>query len=215
MFRTELNKHELNDFITKYPVLKKTFLYFTILFSLLATHSPAQATVHVTQTIRTYTVSGNTIRDVVRSMKQRGPFHRESGRKAVGLADFRHRIRLKTSTGKGICKVASVDITLKIFLTLPGLSNRARLTGHHRQRWRRIEQMVSSHEKRHASYYRQFANNLHRRLLKLGSQTNCAALHRQVRTIERQELARDRQRNKAYDRATYKGFNTRLRRLSR
>ncbi len=182
---------------------------------LLLTPGLARAAVTVTERIDTYTVTGATIGEVVRSMLRNGPFVYAIGRKGLGKADFRHRLRVSTERENGRCRVSQVALNLRIRLTVPRLSSRAGLNRSHRARWQAIERMIVSHEKRHAAFYRQFARELVRDVKRLAPQANCAALHREKRRVEEAALKRDRRRNRAFDRRSYGGFNKRLKRLSR
>ena len=175
----------------------------------------AQAGVSISIRHKFFSVSGSSIQDVVRSLKRNGPLHRDIGRRAIGLADFRHRYRLTTTSEGGRCKVSKVHVSLRIILTLPRLSSRARLSARHGARWRTIEAMIRRHENRHAALYKQFARALERRLKRLRPAASCSALRSKARQIEKSEFERDRRRNRAYDRASYPAFNKRLKSLSR
>lgn len=172
------------------------------------------AGVSVTERVRTYRVYGNTIQAVVRSMKQNGPRSELHGRRALGMADYRYRTQVLTKRIDGRCSVTGASVALRIFYTLPSLSKRARLSARDQNRWRSISSMIARHERRHGRYYRQFARELQRALSKMRPQEDC----HQIRVVERQLKARfeesNAQRNRRYDRAQYKPFNRRLKRLA-
>lgn len=174
----------------------------------------ARGEIKVTERIRTYTVTGSTIQEVVRSMKRRGPDSTLHGRRALGLSDFRHRTRMRTSRKEGRCQVVGVSISLRIYHTWPRLSKKSTLAKSHRARWRTIRRMIVRHERRHGALYRQFARELQLNLKRIPPQSQCSHLRDRQRSVTKKLLARDRKRNRRFDRIQYKPFNRRLKRLA-
>lgn len=185
----------------------------TVLLAVISA-DPGAAGLRVTEQIKTYSVTGSTIQAVVRSMKRNGPFSENHGRRALGLADFRYRTRLKTEQRKGRCHVRGADVTMRIWYIVPGLSSRARLSKRDAARWQRIRSMITAHERQHARLYRRFGKELAGALQKLKPAANCAQLTRQERLLRRRFEQRNMRRNRRFDRAQYGPFNARLRRLA-
>lgn len=182
--------------------------------SQLALSVPVHADVKVTVRNSTYRVHGSTIQSVVKAMKHGGPHSDNHGRRALALADYRYSTRLQTERRNGLCRVKRADVRMTIYFILPQLSASARLSKNHKSRWKRIYSMIRNHENRHGRYYRQFANELHHALTRMKPMKNCSALFQTERKIRRRLEQRNQNRNSWYDRAQYKQFNTRLKRLA-
>jgi predicted secreted Zn-dependent protease len=178
------------------------------------TFSAQAGQVEVTSHTRTYRVSGDTIQAVVRSMKRNGPNSELHGRRALGMADYRYRTRVRTKSKNGRCHVEDASVTMRISYILPRLSKPDRLPRSHLNRWRKVRAMIERHENQHGRYYRRFANDLHRSLRAISPQRNCAA----VRALEKKIKTRleniSIQRNRRYDRGQYRPFNRRLKLLA-
>ncbi|PCH45763.1 MAG: hypothetical protein COC23_05600 [Hyphomicrobiales bacterium] len=174
----------------------------------------AAAGIKVTQKSRFYRVSGHSIQDVVRSMKQNGPYSWDHGRRALALADFRYRIKTETKKVNKLCRVISISLAMNIVYDLPRLSSRDRLSKTHKSRWRRISLMIKNHENRHGRYYRQFARELHNSLRQMKPRTNCRDFKREENRLRKSFERRNSARNRRFDARSYPRFNRRLRRLA-
>ena len=163
---------------------------------------------------RTYRVSGDTIQAVVKSMKRNGPNSELHGRRALGMADYRFRTRVKTTKRNGRCHVEDASVTMRISYILPRLSKPERLPRSHFNRWRQIHSMIERHEHQHGRYYRQFANELHRALRSMRPQSSCSAMKSQERKIRDRLEKISIRRNRNYDRGQYRPFNRRLKLLA-
>ena len=170
--------------------------------------------VSITEKTRTYRVSGDTIQAVVKSMKRNGPHSELHGRRALGMADYRFRTRVKTAKRNGRCYVEDASITMRISYILPRLSKPERLPRSHFNRWRSIQTMIRRHEHQHGRYYRQFANELHRALRSIRPQRNCSAIKAQEKKIKKRLEQISIRRNRNYDRGQYRPFNRRLKLLA-
>ncbi len=170
--------------------------------------------VSISERSRTYRVSGGTIQAVVKSMKRNGPVSELHGRRALAMADYRfsHNIRVKRTGDR--CRVEDASVNMRIFYVLPRLSQPKRLNGRDRARWRRINGMIVAHENQHGRYYRRFARDLQRALRALKPQSNCARLHQKARTVRKRLESISKNRNRRFDRAQYKPFNRRLKRMA-
>ena len=166
------------------------------------------------ETIRTYSVTGNSIQAVVKSMKRNGPMSQLHGRRALGMADYRYRTKVKTKKSNGVCRVMNATVSMQIYLTLPRLSSRARLNRRDASKWRRISSMIERHERHHARLYRRFANDLRRALLRMKPQRNCHDFRRLERQLTERLENLSKRRNRNFDRAQYRPFNRRLKRLA-
>ena len=170
--------------------------------------------VSIDQHTRTYGVSGDTIQEVVKSMKRNGPHSDLHGRRALGMADYRYRTNLRLKRESGSCKVEDASVSMRIWFIIPRLRNPEKLKRNHQSRWRRIRSMIVAHENQHGRYYRQFANQLHTALRTIRPQKDCSAVRRLEKQIKvRLEKANVR-RNRAYDRGQYRPFNRRLKQLA-
>ncbi|MEM7301547.1 MAG: DUF922 domain-containing protein [Pseudomonadota bacterium] len=173
----------------------------------------AFAELTVTTRTRHYTVHGSNINSVVKAMKRSGPYSENEGKRALGLADYRFTWSLRTKRTPSGCAVSSLRARLSIFYILPRLTARSRLSKRDRSRWNSIYRMIDVHERVHGRFYRQFANSTYRAILKLKPQPNCSQLQRRAKAIEDRMVKLDRRRNRAFDRAQYRPFNRRLKRL--
>lgn len=170
--------------------------------------------VSITEKTRTYRVSGDTIQAVVKSMKRNGPHSELHGRRALGMADYRFRTRLKTSKRDGRCHVDDASVTMRIIYILPRLSKPDRLSRNHFNRWRSIHAMIRRHEHQHGRFYRQFANELHRALRSIRAQAHCSAVKAQEKKIKKRLEQISIRRNRNFDRGQYRPFNRRLKLLA-
>ena len=185
-----------------------------IIFTL--THlSWAQAkNVSITYRTSTYRVSGDTIQAVVRSMKRNGPHSELHGRRALGMADYRYRTNIRTKQQKGTCRVEQAKVSMRIIYILPRLSRPERLRASHHRLWRSIRSMIVRHENQHGRYYRLFANQLQNALASIRPQKSCAAIRKLERQIKKRLEQANARRNRQFDRAQYRPFNSRLKRLA-
>lgn len=172
------------------------------------------ADVNIRETIRTYSVTGNSIQAVVKSMKRNGPMSQLHGRRALAMADYRFKTSVKTKKYDGLCRVLGATVSMKIFLTMPRLSSRANLTSRDHKRWRAIHSMIERHERHHARLYRRFANELQRALLKMKPQSNCQILKKLKKKLTKRHEEISKRRNRIFDRAQYSPFNRRLKTLA-
>ena len=186
---------------------------FLLLPGVVAGPPTAAAEVQIRERTFGYVVTGRSVHAVVSAMKRGGP-HADDGRRALGLADYRYRTRLHTEQWNGTCRVKRADVRMTIYYTLPRLSSSAKLSSRERARWNRILAMIRSHEKQHGRYYRQFANELHGALRRIPARKTCAEVHSRVREIRAKLVKRNKARNQRFDRAQYRPFNKRLKRLA-
>lgn len=187
----------------------------TLMFGLAMWGAAAEAgQVSISTHTRTYRVSGDTIQAVVKSMKRNGPNSELHGRRALGMADYRFRTRLKTKKLNGRCRVEDASVTMRISYILPRLSKPERLSRNHFRRWRTIHSMIERHEHQHGRYYRQFANELHRALRSIRPQGSCSAVKAQEKKIKKRLEQISIRRNRNYDRGQYRPFNRRLKLLA-
>lgn len=170
--------------------------------------------VSISDRTSTYRVSGDTIQAVVKSMKRNGPQSELHGRRALGMADYRYRASLKTTTKNGTCRVKEAKVTMRISYILPKLTRPERLRQSHRSRWRRIRSMIVQHEHQHGRYYRLFANQLQNALASIRPQRNCSEVRKLEKQIKTRLEKASIRRNRRYDRAQYSPFNSRLKRLA-
>ena len=174
----------------------------------------AMASVQFTVSKRSYSVSGNTVQEVVRSMKRNGPHSENHGRRALGLADFRHRVSLKLKSDGNLCRVEQAKVRVRAWYIVPKLRKSASLRGAHLKRWRRISGMIDRHELQHIALYRRFANELHSGLRKLAAGPDCRYVRNKAKTLEKRLIKRNASRNRHYDRRQYGPFNRRLKLLA-
>lgn len=185
-----------------------------VLMAALHATNTLAADVTITERIQPYRVSGNTIQDVVKSMKRNGPVSELHGRRALGLADYWYRTNVKTKKADGLCRVTGVSVSMQVYLKWPELSRSSRLSSRDQRRWRQIRLMIERHERHHGRLYRQFAHELQRALARMKPRRDCG----QFRKIEKQLKDRyeelNARRNRNYDRGQYKPFNRRLKLLA-
>lgn len=166
--------------------------------------------VKITERTRYYSVSGPTVQALVKTMTKRGPFSEDHGKRAVGLADYTYRTRIKTSKKNGFCRVTKATVTMQIFYFVPKLSRPKQLRARDHSKWRRIAAMILRHERQHGRFYKRLAGELQRALLSMKPQKSCSKFKAMERKIRVKLEKRDKNRNRRFDRAQYPPFNAGL-----
>jgi len=106
--------------------------------------TPAVAAPNITETIKYYTVSGNSFAAIRRDMARRGP------KGYWGLTSW------------WITWSARCEIDLDITITMPRLTASSRLSAYEKRVWRGMVDALYRHEQLHAQHGRQAAAEIHR-----------------------------------------------------
>lgn len=145
---------------------------------------------------RSYAVYGETTADLKRDIRRRGP----KGGSAFGLAVISFYPVYQVAQNKGVCRVTSAEVGLRIVLTEPKWRGSKPARGKVAGTWRRFSKYVHYHEGVHARIARDYARRMKTTLRKVSSSRGCAEVRskaqRRIKDLKRRHL--DAQ--KAFDR---------------
>lgn len=158
----------------------------------------AAANPRATTVIRDYRVHGDTERSLVNSMKAR-PFR---GDKGPAIANVRPRYRLKVETRKDkhVCRVKSIDLSIRFVMTLPRAVNRDRFAPRTLRTWSSFRAFAKRHEGVHRRIYMNCARRFVRAARRRSVPGSCSSLRREVNRMLRDQKRDCERLNDAFDR---------------
>ncbi|MEM9733223.1 MAG: DUF922 domain-containing protein [Pseudomonadota bacterium] len=155
--------------------------------------------VKITEKTNFYTITGKTAQQFAISMSRRGPYSRAHRARSWATAsrDLTYQL-VNTKTAKN-CRVKDVNVRLKITYQMPKPRTLKGVSKKHRGRWQRMYRLLDTHEKVHGRFYKEFARNLHRQLLRMKPAGSCRALDRKASNLVEKLSEKDRLRNQRFD----------------
>ncbi len=159
----------------------------------------AQAEVMVREKTNFYRITGKTTADFARSMSRRGPYSRQHRRRAWATAsrDMSYQLtRTKTKTG---CRIKAVKVRMKITYRMPKPASLSGVSRREQRKWARLYKLLERHERTHGKFYRRFANDTKRRLMRLRPARNCRKLDRKAAAVVKELSEADSRRNDRFD----------------
>ena len=127
-------------------------------------------------TIRTYEVSGNTFRELLRSMRENGPFVERTGQRHYGVTETEFRQEWDYQRANGRCELLAARTELDLTIVLPEWADREGASPPTIRRWDRLRGDIERHEEQHAAIARDFLRKLEAETDRPVSAPTCAAL---------------------------------------
>jgi len=151
-----------------------------------------------TTVIRDYRVHGDTERSLVNSMKAR-PFR---GDKGPAMANVRpkYRLRMETRKDKHVCRIKTLDLSIRFIMTLPRAVNKDRFAPRTRRTWSSFRAFAKRHESVHRRIYMNCARRFLRTARRRSVPGSCSRLRREVNRMLRDQKRDCERLNDAFDR---------------
>ncbi len=179
---------------------------------LIAVSAVQAQSVKIKERTKFYSITGKTAPEFARAMTKRGPYSRQHRRRAWATAARSMTYQLtRQKTARG-CKLVDAAVALKITYNLPKLRNERSLSARQRKKWRKMYALLEKHERVHGRFYKEFARDAHRKLLRLPTGSNCRALDRSAAKLVKRLSAKDSARNDRFDRNDGRNYS-RMRRI--
>ncbi len=176
---------------------------FTVLTCLLAGMLYAgSAAAEVVSDVRyqTYTVRGQTAREIWREIGRKGPHQRRRGLYAQALSEIRYGWSVTYARRAGSCRVEDATIDVRVLITLPEWVGEKRGEPRLKNAWQRYLAKVRRHEERHKTIALETAAAVDREFKKAPQYRTCDALKFYLEKTTERILARERRRQDHFDR---------------
>ena len=135
-------------------------------------------------------------------MLKRGP--RRNGRSFFALTESLTGFTYKTVRSNGTCKLADVNVTTQVVVTLPQWPGAASASSELATQWRVFEVALQNHERWHVGSAKRTTRQIHEALQAL-SEPDCLLVENKAKHISQAILAASEQENIQYDRNTGHG----------
>ncbi|MEL7228840.1 MAG: DUF922 domain-containing protein [Pseudomonadota bacterium] len=155
--------------------------------------------VKITEKTKFYTITGKTAQQFAISMSRRGPYSRAHRARSWATASRDLSYQLTNTKSAKNCRVKDVNVSLKITYQMPKPRSLRGVSKKHRTRWQRMYRLLDTHEKVHGRFYKEFARDLRRQLLRMKPAGSCRALDRKASKLVERLSEKDRLRNQRFD----------------
>ena len=159
----------------------------------------AQAEVRSDVRYKTYTVRGQTAREIWRDIGRKGPHQRHRGLYAQALSEIRYGWSVTYQRRTGSCRVDAAKINVSVLITLPKWAGEKRGKPHLRKAWQRYLAKVRRHEEKHKTIALETANVVDREFKRAPQYRTCNALKFYLEKTADRIMARERRRQDRFD----------------
>jgi predicted secreted Zn-dependent protease len=167
-------------------------------------HGPGLADGSVRREVRYYEVGGSTAAAIRDELDRSGP-RGSDGRRWDGYTRWYLRWRFDLERGASGCRVAEVETTLDVEMTLPRWEAPADADRRLAQRWNDYLLALTGHEEGHAQIAAEAARQVRRRVGQLPAAATCEAATRASNAVAEQVLREANEQERQYDRDTRHG----------
>ena len=150
-----------------------------------------------------YTVGGTTLREIHESFRHARPW--KDGSSFDGLTEWRIDWRFQMATADERCRCDSFTTQTAITVTLPRWTAPKNAAPEVRDAWISFFTALSKHEAGHAQNALAAVTEMHQRVTRLPTESDCAALKKKVDATAGGVVAEFRQRDVEFDRRTAHG----------
>lgn len=183
--------------------------------SLIALSVPGASAETVSKSYSYFSVRGTTLEQLDDELQRRGPRVKTTGQRHPGATQMQFKTRLDYAEKDGRCRVSDAKVTVEAKVILPRWRQRARADQDTRLVWDTLSSDIKRHENHHVEIARDYAQQIERKLLRLGRYKDCnAAAAKAKLTVDRLLEKHDRAQTK-FDQVESKTFEKRLLRLMR
>ncbi len=176
---------------------------FSILFGLSVfvtlTGLQAHAEVKVREKTSFYRITGKSTAEFAQSMSRRGPYSRQHRKRAWATASRDMSYQLTRTKTKNGCRVKAVKVRMKIIYRMPKPRSLSGVSQRERRKWTQLYKLLERHERTHGKFYRRFANETKRKLMRLRPARNCRQLDRKAAAVVKALSEADSLRNDRFD----------------
>lgn len=164
-------------------------------------HRDAHADPVIKEKITTYTVSGNTLKEVRADINSKRKAAAGGGYDSINR--WNTRWRFTTENTGGSCVVTSVTVTLDIEIVIPKLASNAPTDV--RRRFDEYIERLMVHERGHSTHSVAAANEIEPALLAIAPEATCREAVKEANQRANAILARQKEIDKDYDARTRHG----------
>jgi predicted secreted Zn-dependent protease len=163
----------------------------------------AKAQNPVRWTTNYYAVTGATLPEIRRSMRQNRPWKEKFN--LDGMTEWKVTWQFGVMPTPGGCRCSSFVIQTSIAVTMPRWFMPTNTPDTVKQIWKKYALALAQHEAGHAAIALAAAADLRKRLPELGEGTDCTTLKTRINEMGRQVIEEHRKRDKDYDEQTKHG----------
>jgi len=164
---------------------------------------PADAQSLVQWTTNYYSVTGATLPEIHRSLRQQRPW--KERQPVDGWTEWRVEWRFSVAPGEGGCRLAGLGTKTIIQTTLPRWVAPTNAAPGLQNAWSNYVSALALHESGHAAVAFGAAAEIQKRLKAAPAGADCSTLTQTINNLGEQVLAEYRQRDKEYDERTQRG----------
>ena len=176
--------------------------HFTVLICLLAGAlfaGAAHAEVVSDVRYKTYTVRGQTNKEIWRDIGRKGPHQRHRGLYAQALSEIRYGWSVSYRRRAGSCRVDDAKIDVSVLITLPKWAGEKRGEPRLKKAWKHYLAKVRRHEERHKTIALETAAVVDREFKRAPQYRTCNALKFYLEKTTDRILVRERRRQDRFD----------------
>lgn len=151
-----------------------------------------------------YTVTGETLPEIRRSLARARSWMGSSERE--GRTDWRIRHKFSVSSSGGVCRCRSFSTHTSITLTLPRWTPSATTAQPVIEEWERYLAALTAHEMGHAQFALATTRELHQRIKTIGEDSSCANLRARINALINSTTEEYKAKEKDFDRRTNHGI---------
>ncbi len=163
---------------------------------------PAYAQNSTVWTTNYYAVTGDTIRDIHRSLGQARPWKRSEH---DAVTQWRVEWHLNYIQGAGDCRLTTFSTRSFIQITLPKWTRSTNAAPAVAQAWDNYVTALVRHERGHGQMAIAAAAEMHKRVKAVRADANCEALKSRINGLCQQVIAEHKQHELTYDKTTNHG----------
>lgn len=167
----------------------------------------------VTERTAYFTVRGTTLDDLDRELSRKGPQVARGGIRHPGSTEVKFGGRITYKPGGRACKVARVDLSLKLVKTLPRWTAPKSASRATVIVWRTLSEDIARHEGDHAKIARLWLKKMESAIRNLGPEPTCEAMETRVNAVSASYLAGHERAQLRFDAVEGRDVNRRLQRL--
>jgi predicted secreted Zn-dependent protease len=184
-----------------------------LLAATLALQSGNAGAASVSKSYSYFSVGGATIAEIEAELSRRGPHVESTGKRHPGATTMQFKTKLGFAEGRGRCRIASADVSVRARVTLPSWKRPRKAENATRLIWDTLAADIKRHEESHIGIAKNAARDMETSMLALGSFPDCRAAGARAQDVFQKRLARHDEEQSRFDRIEGKNFESRIMRL--
>jgi predicted secreted Zn-dependent protease len=171
-----------------------------------AAGAPPAPEVQVEETvIRTYEVSGASVRELNNAMRRTAPVSQADGERVWGHCEWRLNWDFTYSSEGGKCRMDKFSVKISAIIDFPKWTDRNSASESLQRNWDEFSRTLRVHEDGHKENGVRAANDLANRMRALPLEKDCGALKQKIKMLGERITLEYRYIDEAFDRATEHG----------